>query len=153
MNGRPAAAAGAAATTPASSATAAAGAPTAGSTAGGAVPNVMEALPPETAVIPAAPPASALEAILQEMHDAAPTLATLPVTAAAAAPGAIQELAGTEMPVAAAAGTGGAAAASGTAGAAAAAGGVAATTPRHRARQVCCRRLHADGRRPAALDQ
>ena len=53
----------------------------------------MEALPPETAVIPAAPPASALEAILQEMHDAAPTLATLPVTAAAAAPGAIQELA------------------------------------------------------------
>ena len=52
-----------------------------------------ESLPPEAALIPAGPQASVLETLLQEMHEAGPTLATLPVTAAAAAPGAIQELA------------------------------------------------------------
>ena len=53
----------------------------------------MGSLPPEAALIPAGPQASVLETLLQEMHEAGPTLATLPVTAAAAAPGAIQELA------------------------------------------------------------
>jgi hypothetical protein len=62
---------------------------------------MMEALPPEAAVVPAAPGASAVEAILDSLASAGPTLAGLPATAVA---GVAEALPPPAAPIASAAG-------------------------------------------------